>query len=385
MEAQRKTVIAHNPRTSTFEYIGEPLALKKDAALKTVEDIITAMKDWLARPTNDRLSIQQIFESLDIENCGELNTKNFESALSRLGIQAKQGELQLLKEVLDQRHVGYLHYRSLVRELQGVPQLDFMNKAVIKLAKIAEGRDLSLTKFLSLIDPKNEGSMSEDAFRRSIAQCAAPDFHLEETAVTSLFKHVTKAEHRLTGVTLSIQQLATKVFQGVKAILVDQVRVAFEKAGLSMSQLFEKYDSNKDGLLDHAELLKALSDCHLTLKSKMSDVLLKEVFGAGGGERSAAGGKISYGTLKFYLESGGPLAAEGSMLARSRDQIDSKSGAGPRLSDSMSSAAGLTADMLQMCKRAARKVLAQCHSNIVEIVGKLDHLEEGIVNKEELK
>lgn len=221
-----------------------------------------------------------------------------------------------------------------------------MNKAVIKLAKIAEGRDLSLTQFLSLIDPKNETSMSEDAFRRSIAQCAAPDFHFEETAVTSLFKHVTKAENRLTGVTLNTQQLGTKVYQGVKAILVDQVRVAFEKAGLSISQLFAKYDANKDGLLDHAELLKALSDCHLTLGSKMSDVLLKEVFGPRGGDRSAAGGKISYGALKFYLESGGPLASEGSMLARSRDQIDSGNGAGPRVSDSMSSAAGLTAEML---------------------------------------
>ena len=112
---------------------------------------------------------------------------------------------------------------------------------------------------------------------------------------------------------------------------------------------------------------------------------MTEVFGAGGGQRSAAGGKISYGTLKFYLESGGPLAAEGSMLARSRDQIDSKDGAGPRLSESVSSAAGLTTEMLQMCKRAARKVLAQCHSSIVEMVGKLDHLEEGIINKEELK
>ena len=119
------------------------MALNKDAALKNVEDIIDAMKKWLARPTNDRLSVQQIFESLDVENYGELSAKNFENALSRLGIHAKQGELQLLKEVLDQRHVGYLHYRSLVRELNGVPQLDFMNKAIIKLAKIAEGKDLS--------------------------------------------------------------------------------------------------------------------------------------------------------------------------------------------------------------------------------------------------
>jgi Ca2+-binding EF-hand superfamily protein len=31
----------------------------------------------------------------------------------------------------------------LVRELNGVPQLDFMNKAIIKLAKVAEGKDLS--------------------------------------------------------------------------------------------------------------------------------------------------------------------------------------------------------------------------------------------------
>jgi len=92
LEAQKKTVLAYNPRTSTFEYIGEPVALSmndKDAALERVEDIVDAMKNWLARPVNDRLSVQQIFESLDIENHGELSDKNFGSALARLGIDAK--------------------------------------------------------------------------------------------------------------------------------------------------------------------------------------------------------------------------------------------------------------------------------------------------------
>lgn len=86
LEAQKKTVLAYNPRTSTFEYIGEPVALDKDAAQERLEDIMDAMKSWLARPVNDRLSVQQIFESLDIANHGELSTKDFESALSRLGI-----------------------------------------------------------------------------------------------------------------------------------------------------------------------------------------------------------------------------------------------------------------------------------------------------------
>ena len=86
LEAQKKTVLAYNPRTSTFEYIGEPVALDKDAAQERLEDIMDAMKSWLSRPINDRLSVQQIFESLDIANHGELSTKDFESALSRLGI-----------------------------------------------------------------------------------------------------------------------------------------------------------------------------------------------------------------------------------------------------------------------------------------------------------
>ena len=45
----------------------------------------------------------------------------------------------------------------------------------------------------------------------------------------------------------------------------------------------------------------------------------------------------------------------------------------------------MTPDMILLTKRASRNILAQCHNNIVETVGKLDHLEEGIVNKEELR
>ena len=58
LESQRKTVIHLNPNTGTFEYIGEPLHLDRDIELKTVEEIIQSMKDWLARPTNDRLSVK---------------------------------------------------------------------------------------------------------------------------------------------------------------------------------------------------------------------------------------------------------------------------------------------------------------------------------------
>jgi len=215
--------------------------------------------------------------------------------------------------------------------------------------------------------------MSLEAFKLSIAECKAAGLVFEDAEITSLFKNVTKAEHtsnnRLVGVKLKTQDLATKVYQGVQTILVDQVRVALEKAQLSLSQLFTKYDMNKDGLLEHKELLRALSDCHCDLRSKMADILLKEVLDPRRGERAAATGRISYGVLKFYIESCGPSVGEGSTVARSGNQIDSGKGAGHGVSDSVSSATGFTSEMLQMCKKAARKILSQCHNNIVDIIG----------------
>lgn len=51
-------------------------------------------------------------------------------------------EIALLKEYLDPKHIGYLRYRPLVRELLGIPQLDFMLKEIIKMAKLVEAGDL---------------------------------------------------------------------------------------------------------------------------------------------------------------------------------------------------------------------------------------------------
>ena len=83
-----------------------------------------------------------------------------------------------------------------------------------------------------------------------MAQCKAPDFAFEEAEVTSLFKSATKATDRVVGLKLNTQELAIQVYAGVRAILVDQVRVALEKAHLSLGQLFTKYDKNNDGFLE---------------------------------------------------------------------------------------------------------------------------------------
>jgi hypothetical protein len=51
------------------------------------------MKKWLSLPLNERLSVRQLFESLDTANHGELRLKDFENALGRLGMKCRQNEL----------------------------------------------------------------------------------------------------------------------------------------------------------------------------------------------------------------------------------------------------------------------------------------------------
>ena len=75
------------------------------------------MKKWLERPQNDRLSVKNIFENLDLYKSGILGQRDFDSALLRLGIQLRDSELKLVFGALDEFNSGLAKYRSLVREL----------------------------------------------------------------------------------------------------------------------------------------------------------------------------------------------------------------------------------------------------------------------------
>ena len=53
LQGQKKTVIALNPRSQAFEYIGEPQLLNAQLELNTIDQIIQAIKLWLNNPSND--------------------------------------------------------------------------------------------------------------------------------------------------------------------------------------------------------------------------------------------------------------------------------------------------------------------------------------------
>jgi Ca2+-binding EF-hand superfamily protein len=164
---------------------------------------------------------------------------------------------------------------------------------------------------------------------------------------------------------LNTQDLAKKVFLGVHAILIDQVRVALEKNQMSLGQLFQKYDGNKDGLLEHFEIEKALKDCHLTLGKEMTKIFLEDIL-----SNSKAGStSVSFGVFKFYLDNINVNQVE------VIEQIESGN----------SAAVKITSDVASSAKMAARKILIKCFANIAEIVGKLDTFDDGVVNKDEIK
>jgi Ca2+-binding EF-hand superfamily protein len=307
--------------------------------------------------------------------------QDFKSALGALGIKLRPGEFNKVKEVLDPNNVMYFRYTSIVKELMGIPQRDFMHKAINKLAAVVEGRDLTEDQFRQLVEPKNgDQSMDEPTFKKVMDQCAGPDFQFDQKEIVgqgSLFNSLTGANERTTGVKMKVGDLVNAVFAAVEARLVDQVRVALNKEGLTVASVFSKYDKNKDGFLDyspqHSELQKVLEDCHRPLKPNMLRVIQSRVLDPSKShdvQRRDGTGKIGMGMMKFYFE-------QGASSTESMQKEESKVAEGEP--------SGLSQETLQISKRASRKILTQCHQTISTTLEKLDPLDEGILNREELK
>jgi hypothetical protein len=77
LRRQNKQMIAINPQTQAFEYIGAPVYLdvstgEKENSLYTIDKVVNAAKIWLKRPSNDRLTITSAFSSFDNQGYGDI-------------------------------------------------------------------------------------------------------------------------------------------------------------------------------------------------------------------------------------------------------------------------------------------------------------------------
>jgi hypothetical protein len=102
-------------------------------------------------------------------------------------------EKRFLRDILDPKNLGFMKYRPLLREIQGVPQLDFITNEVIRLAKsLVETRDLNEEQFKRLIDPGHLEMMSLTQLQESIQAVKNDHFQMSNEEVEILFKSVTK-------------------------------------------------------------------------------------------------------------------------------------------------------------------------------------------------
>jgi hypothetical protein len=226
-----------------------------------IEEFIGCLKKWLGRPENQSLTVRTIFESLDTQNFGELTESKFEIAMHKIGVELRPKDKRILRDTLDPRNLGFLKYRPLLRELQGIPMLDFESTEVIRLAKsLVDARDLTEDQFKRLIDPASVEMMSLTQLQESISQVKNEHFSMSNEEVELLFKHVAKCQRTL-GVNLSITKLTQRVFRAVDALLIERMRDSVSKSMKSLPELLKRFDSNNDGFLEHHELESLFLDC----------------------------------------------------------------------------------------------------------------------------
>ena len=67
--------------------------------------------------------------------------------------------------------------------------------------------------------------------------------------------------------------------------MIDRVRHRLERASMTVSDLMDKYDRNKDGNLEYDEFAKAMLDCKIDLATNMRDYLMKNCLDPQGANR----------------------------------------------------------------------------------------------------
>jgi hypothetical protein len=159
-----KPVVLYNKENGTFEYISQPISLigrGENGEINDMEEFIAEIKKWLARSENQSLTVRSIFEAIDIQNFGTLTEKDMHTAFNKIGVDLRPKEKRMLKDILDPLNINRLKYRELLREIQGIPQMEFISTELIKLAKqLVESRDLTEQAFQRLVDPQGTEMMS---------------------------------------------------------------------------------------------------------------------------------------------------------------------------------------------------------------------------------
>jgi hypothetical protein len=56
-----------------------------------------------------------------LQNFGELQESKFDSAMHKIGVDLRQKEKRFLRDLLDPKNIGFMRYRPLLREIQGIP------------------------------------------------------------------------------------------------------------------------------------------------------------------------------------------------------------------------------------------------------------------------
>ena len=215
LQCQTKTVVVYNKEFGTFEYIGDPRPLNFSEELTSLKDVLREIQGWVSH--NHRLSVGPIFYSLDKGNFGELNETQFTKAFERIGLTLRQGELRILREKLDPRSVGYYKIDPIVRQLTGIPTIDFMPKPLLKLGHLVEDSDLNRNQFRSMISSITTENMSYEEFSKSILALKSANFEISSEEVDVLFKHCAGVQ-RVQGANISLSRVVAEVFQAVMCV-----------------------------------------------------------------------------------------------------------------------------------------------------------------------
>ena len=221
----------------------------------------------LGRIVKDQgLSLRQAFEVFDTNKDGKIEKKEFLNVFQNVKANLSFAELEELWDGLPKDTYGYLNYREFCASMESNPmpssrtetQHDSIMKVRQRIAQILRSRNITVHAVFVTFDRNNSGKLSRAEFRNALEHLK---LNLSTYDIETL---LVEADSNKDGL---IDYNEFCKFLSPPGGVVDTFKEHMRRIGKSLPDLFNIFDTNKDGTISQQEFREACNNLDLGLSS----------------------------------------------------------------------------------------------------------------------
>jgi Ca2+-binding EF-hand superfamily protein len=237
---------------------------------------------------NRKLDAGKIFSMYDSSQDGTFTFQQLYETITYSGVQITRDEIEKIFRELPKAGEGKVYYDTLLEKIQGKPQGNYTQAVYAKLKKTVELKRIDLEAMFRSMDIYKTETVSRSMLVNYLAKLG---ISLNESEVEILVEDLDPARSNSINYMSFIKKVAPNIIPVARAPSpvpsrptqrpIDKISSAFKAKGMSVKEVFMKFDVNRDNRVSREEFKSALAQLSLDITEAEIESVIRELDSSG--------------------------------------------------------------------------------------------------------